>query len=1523
MLRKSSLTLLVALVLSFYSYSSHITGGFFEYECLGNDEYLITLNLFRDCSGITMPTSVFVDFTSTCGGNSNATLNLDQSLLPANMQITADGGGHISQICTPQLLQTTCYGGTIPGNELYIYQATVTLSPPCDTWTMSWGTCCRNTTVNVPTSSGDGVFLEATLNSLTAPCNSSPSFLTPYPIYYACANQQSVINYSIAEPDNDSLVYSLIGAYESAGLNLTYGGGYSGASPIPGIVVDPLTGEITVTPTALGNFIIALQVEEYDILGNLLGTTFIDAQIVVQTCTNNVPNTPIGTIENFSGTGAVQTGPNSIDLCLNDNFCFDVSFADADMDVLTIFSNVDSILPGATLTFDNSVPGTATATVCWTATPNFQGSTIVIYANDENCPIPGVVAISVDVNINLGTYAGVDGLICGNMSHQMVASGGTVFNWSVVSGDPIIIGTNFSANPSQIPVATPSQTTTYEVISNLGGTCSNVDYVTVVVQQNLGDINIISTTANPDLVCMGDTSRLEILTVQPPPICDEYAVSNIPFAPEPGTGTAINLNDDQLSTALPIGFSFEFFCNVYTDFYISSNGFITFNGGSGNGCCSGDFIPSPFDPNDIIALAWEDLDPFGYGTIEYFTIGAAPDRILVVNFLGIAHYPGPGPNSDVTVQALLYETSNAIEIHTTTQPDAGGMHTMGIEDATGVNGYAVPGRNSQSWTATNDAYRFESLSNPPDPYTYLWSPGGALDDDTLSAPLATLSGTTEFIVTVFDDNMCWESDTVSVTATNPFGLSASGITSSCAGVNNGGATITVNGGIGPFDYLWPSGETSSVSTGLAPGIQNVTVYDTGAGCSKDTAITIPASALGITITGFTFTDETCFGFSDGTATVTSTNGSGGLTYDWGASISSTVAFASNVPAGTHTLVVEDVVGCRDDTTFTVSVPPILSVTGSTTSISTCNQENGSASITGVIGGPSSIYMYQWDNGQTNAFLTNVSSGQFCVTIVDLAATGCYTTHCVSVSTTPFPTAITNSTPATCNTDCDGTGTILVTPILGGSSVFTYQWDAGAGFQNGIQAINLCAGTHDVTATDATGCYVVSTATVTEPTAVSVTPNASQTAICYGQATNLSAIATGGNGAPYSYTWDAGMGSPIIVNPIVSSFYQVTATDVNNCAVVSIPLMINVKPLIQATSTPSATICNGVALDLWSFAWGGNGGPYSYSWDHLIGNGSAHTTYPNTYPLPDFYVVTISDGCSPDLTDTVNVSYYPTPAPLVTATEYEGCQPFTTTISPVSGSVSNITTCLWQLQDGTFITDNSCGSFVHTFSNVDWYDVTLSVISGDGCSAAFTYFDMITVNELPIADFSSTVDPTILDTEIDFTDESYGAVNLWDWTFYYSDGVNILGNDTLQNPSFTYPVDTGYYSVKLDVETVDGCIDDTTKVIFINGQYMMYIPNAFSPNGDGKNDIFRPIGTGFSQVEEDYSLEIFDRWGKRIFLTKSPENGWNGKNDNGNGEYVPNGVYVYKVTSIKSTERWEDGEFNTTPFEYIGHITFFK
>ncbi len=193
--------------------ASHVSGGFFSYECLGNDEYLVTLNLFRDCDGISMPSSVNVSFESTCGQFINETLNMVSSG-------STSGGTEISQVCATQIPQTTCNSSspTLPGNELYVYEAIVTIAPPCDTWTMSWNTCCRNTTINVSGSSSEGIYLEATLNSATAACNSSATFLTPYPVYYACANQPTVINYTIAEPDNNTLVYTLIEASESVGV---------------------------------------------------------------------------------------------------------------------------------------------------------------------------------------------------------------------------------------------------------------------------------------------------------------------------------------------------------------------------------------------------------------------------------------------------------------------------------------------------------------------------------------------------------------------------------------------------------------------------------------------------------------------------------------------------------------------------------------------------------------------------------------------------------------------------------------------------------------------------------------------------------------------------------------------------------------------------------------------------------------------------------------------------------------------------------------------------------------------------------------------------------------------------------------------------------------------------------------------------------------------------------------------------------------------------------------------------------
>ncbi len=176
------------------------------------------------------------------------------------------------------------------------------------------------------------------------------------------------------------------------------------------------------------------------------------------------------------------------------------------------------------------------------------------------------------------------------------------------------------------------------------------------------------------------------------------------FSPVTVAGSYVGLSDESYSSALPIGFSFAFFDSSYTDFYISSNGFISFSSTGGTGCCSGQSLPDVTAPNNLIAFAWNDLDPGAGGAIYYQTIGSAPNRRLVISFLAIPHYGSF--NTPVTSQISLFEGSNIIEIHSTSIPALSGLHTMGIENKDGTMGLAVPGRNASTWFASSDYVQF-------------------------------------------------------------------------------------------------------------------------------------------------------------------------------------------------------------------------------------------------------------------------------------------------------------------------------------------------------------------------------------------------------------------------------------------------------------------------------------------------------------------------------------------------------------------------------------------------------------------------------------------------------------------------------------------------------------------------------------------------------------------------------------------------------------------------------------------------
>jgi hypothetical protein len=184
-----------------------------------------------------------------------------------------------------------------------------------------------------------------------------------------------------------------------------------------------------------------------------------------------------------------------------------------------------------------------------------------------------------------------------------------------------------------------------------------------------------------------------------PPNCNQYVQSVIPRAFRPVPVNFGPNGDDAVGGPYPIGFTFRFYCQDYTQFYISTNGFITLGPAfPPNGCCSGQFFPDPFTPNNVIAGAWDDL--VTCVATRYETQGTAPNRVLVVEF---PDFRGFGCTCGNRMQIMLYEGTNKIEIHNNivNLSPCRSFTTQGIENNTGTLATTVPGRNQASWNASD------------------------------------------------------------------------------------------------------------------------------------------------------------------------------------------------------------------------------------------------------------------------------------------------------------------------------------------------------------------------------------------------------------------------------------------------------------------------------------------------------------------------------------------------------------------------------------------------------------------------------------------------------------------------------------------------------------------------------------------------------------------------------------------------------------------------------------------------------
>lgn len=257
-------------------------------------------------------------------------------------------------------------------------------------------------------------------------------------------------------------------------------------------------------------------------------------------------------------------------------------------------------------------------------------------------------------------------------------------------------------------------------------------------------------------------------------------------------------------------------------------------------------------------------------------------------------------------------------------------------------------------------------------------------------------------------------------------------------------------------------------------------------------------------------------------------------------------------------------------------------------------------------------------------------------------------------------------------------------------------------------------------------------------------------------------------------------------------------------------------------------------------------------------------------------------CSDDTT--VVIQYYPAPPIIIIQpSSFLGCTPATIFFDNLSTPINNSYNIVWYFGDGD--TSQNVISPTHLYDKEGVYDVRVEITSPLGCYIDADFTNLIRVEPTPTAAFTCDPDSALsnFNNTVHFIDQSIGAA-YWNWQL----GPNFTTVE--QNPTHTF-LDTGKVTVRLIVTHPAGCKDSITKELDIRPEITWHMPNAFTPNGDGKNDDF--YGKGVLLGVTDFRMAIWNRWGELVFETSNPDDKWNGEKRNSGG-ISPEGVYIYEV-----------------------------
>lgn len=487
-------------------------------------------------------------------------------------------------------------------------------------------------------------------------------------------------------------------------------------------------------------------------------------------------------------------------------------------------------------------------------------------------------------------------------------------------------------------------------------------------------------------------------------------------------------------------------------------------------------------------------------------------------------------------------------------------------------------------------------------YSYEWNTGA-----TTSSLNGLGAGT--YTVSVYDENQCISTETVTLEAPEALVISIDFVDSlSCFGDTNGNINTITSGGSLPYSYLWNNGATTASVSNLAAGNYELTVTD-GEGCTTQATVTINNPTELVIIEG-DVVPVNCNGESTGGVYLITEGGTGTLSYNW--SNGSTEINMLNVPAGSYTVTVTDTQGCTVSESYTITESEVFTYESfeASPSVSCAGSEDGFASIS--FAPNMSVDDILWSNGATTASISDLSPGIYSVTVTNRR--GCTVSAETEISEPAELVATTeNIIPVSCEGMNNGTATIAAT---GGTTAYTFSWSNG---DTGMTAENLSAGTYTYTVTDNNACEATGTVTITSPEALELS-NISTDALCNGEATGSIDATVSGGTAPYSFNWSNGENTEDLDN-LEAGTYMQEVTDANGC-VATMEVTIDEPTELSASAVTTDVSCAGGTDGLADITVQGGTLPYTFNWNNNAVSEDLENLSAGTYGG----MITDANGC---------------------------------------------------------------------------------------------------------------------------------------------------------------------------------------------------------------------------------------------------------------------------------------------------------